>query len=220
MHAVYLHGPRDLRLTEVPEIDRSPSLGEALIRVGAVGICGSDLHLYQTGQIGSIGEGAAPFVPGHEFMGTVVAVGLSGRHLRKEHSFHPSSHGLDQGFKTRLLASDRHVFFPCEDGRIYRVDRSPEGPPTETLVHYETSVGEVKHHIRERGGAASRAREASSIRMASTRPARSNSRALPSAQLTSSAVADRARIISGLPLTGGTQSTCSLRDHRLFDRRG
>jgi L-iditol 2-dehydrogenase len=83
MHAVHLHGPKDLRLSEVPDLDQSPAPGEALIRIGAVGICGSDLHLYQTGQIGSIGGGEAPFVPGHEFMGTVMAVGdesLDGNH--------------------------------------------------------------------------------------------------------------------------------------------
>ena len=82
MHAVHLHGPKDLRLSEVAELDQSPAPGEAIIRVGGVGICGSDLHLYQTGQIGNIGQ-AAPFIPGHEFMGTVVAVGeasLDGNH--------------------------------------------------------------------------------------------------------------------------------------------
>lgn len=74
MNAIHLHGPRDLRLSEGPGLGTDPGAGQALIRVGAVGICGSDLHLYQTGQIGNIGR-AAPFVPGHEFMGTVEAVG-------------------------------------------------------------------------------------------------------------------------------------------------
>jgi L-iditol 2-dehydrogenase len=74
MQAVHLHGPTDLRLSEVSELDTSPASGEGLIRVGAVGICGSDLHLYQSGQIGNIGQ-AGPFVPGHEFMGTVISVG-------------------------------------------------------------------------------------------------------------------------------------------------
>jgi L-iditol 2-dehydrogenase len=77
MNAIHLHGPEDLRLSEVPDLDGCPAAGEARIRVGAVGICGSDLHLYQTGQIGNIGR-AAPFVPGHEFMGTVEAVGSEG----------------------------------------------------------------------------------------------------------------------------------------------
>ena len=82
MHAVHLHGPKDLRLSEVPEIETPPASGEGLIQVGAVGICGSDLHLYQSGQIGHIGP-AGPFVPGHEFMGTVISVGddpLDGTH--------------------------------------------------------------------------------------------------------------------------------------------
>ena len=82
MQAIHLHGPKDLRLSEVPDPDRDPGSGEALIRVGAVGICGSDLHLYASGQIGNIGR-SGPFVPGHEFMGTVTAVGpdpLDGTH--------------------------------------------------------------------------------------------------------------------------------------------
>lgn len=74
MNAIHLHGPEDLRLSEVPDLEAVPTTGEALIRVGAVGICGSDLHLYLAGQIGNIGKGA-PFVPGHEFMGTVEAIG-------------------------------------------------------------------------------------------------------------------------------------------------
>ena len=43
MLAVRLHGPRDLR---VEQIDRpaAPGPGMALLRVTAVGICGSDLH--------------------------------------------------------------------------------------------------------------------------------------------------------------------------------
>ena len=73
MHAIHLHGPKDLRLNKVPDPDRNPPPGEVLIRVGAVGICGSDLHLYESGQIGNIGR-SAPFVPGHEFMGTVETI--------------------------------------------------------------------------------------------------------------------------------------------------
>jgi L-iditol 2-dehydrogenase len=59
--AVFLHGPRDVRVApfNLPE-GRS---GETLIDVAAVGICGSDLHYYKDGGIGSaiIHE---QFVPG------------------------------------------------------------------------------------------------------------------------------------------------------------
>lgn len=77
MKSVQLHGPRDLKLGEFVESrDLGPS--EVRIRVNAVGICGSDLHLYEQGHIGGIGNGE-PFCPGHEFMGTVLEAGSAGR---------------------------------------------------------------------------------------------------------------------------------------------
>jgi L-iditol 2-dehydrogenase len=73
MKAVLLHGPHDLRLEEMAD-PPSPKAGEVLIRIGAVGICGSDLHMYEDGRIGdTVYE--TPLVLGHEFMGTVTALG-------------------------------------------------------------------------------------------------------------------------------------------------
>src|SRR5437879_3500978 len=73
MDAVRLHGPADLRLEQLPEPDR-PGAGEVLLRVKAVGICGSDLHTYQDGRIGDT-RLQSPLVLGHEFAGVVEAVG-------------------------------------------------------------------------------------------------------------------------------------------------
>jgi L-iditol 2-dehydrogenase len=73
MQAARLHAARDIRIDQVP----APSLpgdGEALIRVEATGICGSDLHTYLDGQVGDI-RLESPLVLGHEFSGTVLAVG-------------------------------------------------------------------------------------------------------------------------------------------------
>jgi threonine dehydrogenase-like Zn-dependent dehydrogenase len=70
--AVY-HGPRDIRIEEVPE--PVPGPGELLIEVARNGICGSDLHTY----VGAAKGGATMHVPGivlgHEFSGIVRAVG-------------------------------------------------------------------------------------------------------------------------------------------------
>lgn len=72
MNCVRLYGPRKLLLVEVPAPE-SPGPGEALIKVGAVGICGSDLHMYVNAAIGYTRiEG--PFTLGHEFMGEVLSV--------------------------------------------------------------------------------------------------------------------------------------------------
>jgi L-iditol 2-dehydrogenase len=65
-HAVFLHGSRDVRVAPINLREGHPD--ETLIDVAAVGICGSDLHYYKEGGIGSaiIHE---PFIPGHEFGG-------------------------------------------------------------------------------------------------------------------------------------------------------
>lgn len=49
----------------------SPAAGEALIRIQACGVCGSDAFL----QDGGFGPGSLPRIPGHEAAGVVIAVG-------------------------------------------------------------------------------------------------------------------------------------------------
>ena len=51
-----------------------PGLHEVLVAVGAVGICGSDVHYYEHGRIGDFVL-KAPMIIGHESAGHVVAVG-------------------------------------------------------------------------------------------------------------------------------------------------
>lgn len=51
-----------------------PASGEVLIRVAAVGVCGSDVHYYREGRLGDfVVDG--PLILGHELSGTVVAAG-------------------------------------------------------------------------------------------------------------------------------------------------
>ena len=58
-----------------------PKENEALIKVEYVGICGSDLHYYESGRIGDfIVE--PPFVLGHEAGGVVVEVGENVKNLK------------------------------------------------------------------------------------------------------------------------------------------
>ena len=68
--ALFLHGPHDARVAPFNLREGKP--GEVLLRVGAVGLCGSDLHYYKDGGIGSA-RIASPFVPGHEFGGWLEA---------------------------------------------------------------------------------------------------------------------------------------------------
>jgi len=59
----------------------SPQDDEALVKLEYVGICGSDLHYYETGAIGPYVV-EPPFVLGHEPGGTVVEVGRNVKHLK------------------------------------------------------------------------------------------------------------------------------------------
>jgi 2-desacetyl-2-hydroxyethyl bacteriochlorophyllide A dehydrogenase len=69
--AVVIESPGSLEV--VPAVPAAPGAGEALVRVAYAGICGSDREVYA-------GHRPAPFVrypvvPGHEWSGTVAAVG-------------------------------------------------------------------------------------------------------------------------------------------------
>jgi L-iditol 2-dehydrogenase len=74
MKAVRLHDRGVLRIHE--EAPAAPGPGEDLLRVAAVGICGSDLLWFEEGGIGD-SRLTAPLVPGHEFS----AVTESGRRV-------------------------------------------------------------------------------------------------------------------------------------------
>jgi L-idonate 5-dehydrogenase len=67
-----IYGADDLRVEAVSE--PTPGPGEVLLSLGAGGICGSDMHYFLHGRIGSfvIRE---PLIPGHEISGTVVGIG-------------------------------------------------------------------------------------------------------------------------------------------------
>ena len=69
MRTLRLHGAGDLRLAdEAPPV---PGPGEALVRVTAVGICGSDLHWYDESGIGDAVL-TRPLVLGHEAAGVIA----------------------------------------------------------------------------------------------------------------------------------------------------
>jgi scyllo-inosose 3-dehydrogenase len=73
-----------LELAEVP--DPTPGAHEVLIEVANCGICGSDMHMYESGTDGYMlypGLTRFPNIIGHEFAGRVVEVGPRVRSLRQ-----------------------------------------------------------------------------------------------------------------------------------------
>jgi 2-desacetyl-2-hydroxyethyl bacteriochlorophyllide A dehydrogenase len=109
MRAVTFQAPGEVRIEEKPD----PEIGapdEAIVRVEASGICGSDLHIY---------HGRVPVEPGftigHEFVGTVLAVGDGVERVavgdRVLGCFHTAC-----AICTACLRGDYHR---CEDGRTF-----------------------------------------------------------------------------------------------------
>ncbi|OSM42357.1 NAD(P)-dependent alcohol dehydrogenase [Nesterenkonia sp. PF2B19] len=72
MRAAVLQAPGEITVEERPV--PLPNPGDVLVRVTAVGICGSDVHYYREGRIGPFVV-EEPLVLGHESAGVVAAVG-------------------------------------------------------------------------------------------------------------------------------------------------
>ncbi|TDD41650.1 zinc-dependent alcohol dehydrogenase family protein [Saccharopolyspora elongata] len=69
MRAAIIDQPGSIRVGDVP--DPKPGDGQLVIKVGACGICGTDLHIAD----GHFPPTPYPIVPGHEFAGEVVEIG-------------------------------------------------------------------------------------------------------------------------------------------------
>ena len=90
MKALAIHGKEDIRWED--RGDPEPGDGEVRLRVGYVGICGSDLHYYF---YGANGENVVrePFTPGHE-LSALVDLDPSGRYpTGSPVTVHPARYG-------------------------------------------------------------------------------------------------------------------------------
>jgi len=75
MKALVYTGPETLVFGDAA--DPNPGVGEALVRIDAVGICGSDMHAY----LGHDERRPAPLILGHEASGEVIAGRLAGKRV-------------------------------------------------------------------------------------------------------------------------------------------
>ncbi|MGH2531142.1 MAG: zinc-dependent alcohol dehydrogenase family protein [Thermomicrobiales bacterium] len=69
MRAVIIEQPGEVRVDQAPDPEVGPI--DVLIKVAVCGICGTDIHIID----GEFPPTTYPIIPGHEFGGTVVAVG-------------------------------------------------------------------------------------------------------------------------------------------------
>ena len=97
-----IHGKENIVLEPLPVI--APKPDEVLIRLGAGGICGSDLHYYFEGRVGNFVV-REPLTPGHEASGVLEAVGSN-------------VHGLAAGMKVAINPS--HPCGRCPACRLGR----------------------------------------------------------------------------------------------------
>lgn len=105
-----------LMMTEVPVPNFGPS--EVLIRVRAVGICGTDLHI-ETWDEWAASRIKPPLVIGHEFVGDVVAVGTEVQHVRPGIRVSAEGH-ITCGYCPFCRTGQGHI---CETVKILGVDR-------------------------------------------------------------------------------------------------
>ncbi len=70
MRAAKLDNIGHISVEEVP-FDKTPEAGQAVIQIKAVGICGTDLHIFEQGR----SDVQLPRIMGHELSGVVTAVG-------------------------------------------------------------------------------------------------------------------------------------------------
>lgn len=113
------------RLEVLDRPDPEPAAGQVVVEVGAVGICGSDVHYYEHGRIGPFVV-EQPMVIGHEAAGTVVAVAadVTGRQIGDRVALEPGvpCRRCRQCLSGRYNLCPDVVFFatPPVDGAISR----------------------------------------------------------------------------------------------------
>jgi 2-desacetyl-2-hydroxyethyl bacteriochlorophyllide A dehydrogenase len=109
MRAVTFQAPGEVRVEDVPEPEILDS-ADAIVRIEATGVCGSDLHIYH-GRV-KIEPG---FTIGHEYVGTVLAVGTDVRDV----SVGDRVLGCFQTACGRCFFCRRGWFHKCESSRTF-----------------------------------------------------------------------------------------------------
>lgn len=115
MKVLRLHGVGDLRLHDEPE--PLPGPGEELLRVTAVGLCGSDLHWLSSGSIGDA-RLKRPLVLGHEFAAVVASGERRGQRVAVDPAIACGACDFCLAGNPNLCANMRCAGHGTEDGAL------------------------------------------------------------------------------------------------------
>lgn len=137
MLALRLHPDRQLRLHEEPV--PTPGPGEALIRITAVGLCGSDRHWLVDGGIGDAVL-REPLVLGHEFAGVAESGHHAGRRVAVDPADPCGSCELCQAGASNLCQAIRFAGHGQTDGALREWMAWPEA----CLYPVSDRVGEAE----------------------------------------------------------------------------
>ena len=127
-----------LELTEVPV--PSPGVNDVLIKVSKTSICGTDVHIYNW-DAWAERTIKAPMVIGHEFVGTIAAVGSNVQGFKEGDLVDGEGH-IVCGACRNCLAGRRHL---CKDTKGVGVNRDGAFAeylciPASNAVHVDPSV--------------------------------------------------------------------------------
>ncbi|MBL7257457.1 zinc-binding dehydrogenase [Paractinoplanes lichenicola] len=166
MRATLLYGVGDVRIEEVPD-SRVVEPTDAVVRVTAACICGSDLWPY-----GSHPAGGAPARMGHEFVGVVDEIGAEVTSVRKgdlvvapwvfsdgiceycrEGLTTSCTHGGMWGFGDAEGAQAEAIRVPYADGTLVKLPVAADSALVPSLLTLSDVFG-TGHHAAVRGGVA------------------------------------------------------------------
>lgn len=156
IQAARIHGAGDIRVAVEPAADPGP--GEVLLRVAAVGLCGSDLHWYEEAEIGDA-RLSRPLVLGHEFGGVVATGSRSGERVAVDPAYNCGRCGPCLDGQTHLCLVMRFAGHGTTDGAL----RSLMGWPERLLHPIPDSITDDEAPVLEPLGVALHAMDVASM---------------------------------------------------------
>ena len=154
--AARIHGRGDVRVATEPVVKPGP--GEVLLRVTAVGLCGSDLHWWEEGSIGDA-RISRPLVLGHEFAGIIVDGPRAGERVAADPAYDCGQCGPCREGRSNLCLAMRFAGHGTTDGAL----RSLMAWPERLLVAIPDSIGDDEAAVLEPLGVALHAIDLASL---------------------------------------------------------